>query len=114
VAFVVTASEMGMGMGNEMQMGNEMGMGGLRRRRERGRELSESPLLYRLGAKARVGCFRNFRWEGVWEQQRGRLGGREIFRVLGGKIFRAFILSFNYLNNVIKICSNVEIGLIVS
>jgi hypothetical protein len=80
--------------------------------------LSESPLLYHLGAKARVGYFCNFRWEGVWEQQRGRLdgrlGGREIFRVLGGKFFRAFILSFNYLNNVIKICSNVEIGLIVS
>jgi hypothetical protein len=75
-----------------------------------------------LGARARVGYFGNFRWEGVWEgkweQQHGRLGGRlggrEIFRVLGGKlggkIFRAFILSFNYLNNVIKICSNVEIG----
>jgi hypothetical protein len=78
-----------------------------------GWELSESPLLYRLGAKTRVGYFRNFRWEWVWEQQRGRLGGREIFRVLGGKFFRAFILSFNYLNNVIKICSNVEIGLIV-
>jgi hypothetical protein len=80
--------------------------------------MSESPLLYRLGAKARVGYFRNFRWEGVWEQQRGRLGGREIFRVLGGNLggknFRAFILSFNYINNVIKICSNVEIGLIVS
>jgi hypothetical protein len=75
-----------------------------------------------LGAWARVGYFCNFRWEGVWEgkweQQRGRLGRREIFRVLGGnlggKIFRAFILSFNYLNNVIKICSNVEIGLIIS
>jgi hypothetical protein len=58
-----------------------------------------------LGARARVGYFHNFRWEGVWEgkweQQRrrlgGRLGGREIFRVLGGKIFRAFILSFSYL-----------------
>jgi hypothetical protein len=80
--------------------------------------LSESPLLYHLGARARVGYFRNFRWEGVWEgkweQQCRRLGGREIFRILGGKVFRAFILSFNYLNNVIKICSNVEIGLIVS
>jgi hypothetical protein len=47
--------------------------------------------------------------------------GREIGQIfrdlggnLGGKIFRAFILSFNYLNNVIKIYNNVEIGLIVS
>jgi hypothetical protein len=37
----------------------------------------------------------------------GDWAGGKIFRVLGGKIFRAFILSFNYLNNEIKICSNV-------